>query len=213
MIYLVPSEYEPYGLEATVAASWIAAASALIDAHCRRPSLGVAQYSERTRLNGRPTVRLSYLPLAVVAPATTPLVSLRARYAEPRRGESVSVFGGSPLEMAQDVAQAFALPGTWITLDVNTVDFCAETGELTFPPNALGLAFNEVEASYNAGFAAIPDAIKFACVQIVRNAQATPALNVRSGVLDRMHLEYFADTLLDSNVRALLAPYVAQKVG
>jgi hypothetical protein len=47
----------------------------------------------------------------------------------------------------------------------------------------------------------------------VRNAQATPALNVRAGNLDRMHLEYFADTLIDQNVRALLAPYVAQKVG
>jgi len=28
-----------------------------------------------------------------------------------------------------------------------------------------------------------------------------------------MHLEYFADTLLDSSVQAMLAPYVAQKVG
>ena len=81
------------------------------------------------------------------------------------------------------------------------------------PTNALGLAYNEVEITYNAGVAAIPDAIKFACAQIVRNAQATPALNVRAGDLNRMHLEYFEDTLVDSTVRALLAPYVAQKMG
>ena len=51
------------------------------------------------------------------------------------------------------------------------------------------------------------------CAQIVRNAQATPALNVKRGRLDRMYLDYFSDSLLDSTVQELLAPYVAQKVG
>ena len=53
--------------------------------------------------------------------------------------------------------------------------------------------------------AAIPDAVKFACAQIVRNAQATPALNVRSESIDRLRLDYFSDTLLDSSVQSLLA--------
>jgi len=47
----------------------------------------------------------------------------------------------------------------------------------------------------------------------VRNAQATPALNVRASSINSMHLEYFADALVDSSVQAMLAPYVAQKVG
>ena len=55
--------------------------------------------------------------------------------------------------------------------------------------------------------------MKFACAQIVRNAQATPALNVRSGKLNSMQLDYFSDSLVDQTVRTLLAPYVAQKVG
>ena len=33
------------------------------------------------------TVRLSYLPLVTVAPATTPIVTLQGRYGIPRRGE------------------------------------------------------------------------------------------------------------------------------
>jgi hypothetical protein len=48
---------------------------------------------------------------------------------------------------------------------------------------------------------------------LVKNAQATPALNVRAGTLNSMHLEYFSDTLIDSTVQGMLAPYVAQKVG
>jgi hypothetical protein len=206
MNYLEPSDYELYGLEPATPQALVAAASTLMDAHCRRPTLGVASYTERLRLSpGRNTVRLSFLPLAPVAPAPTPIVSARARYGVPRRGEGAG-------EFAADVAQTFNLPGAWTALDPALIDCNAETGELTLPNNALGLAFNEVELTYNAGLSAIPDSVKFACAQIVRNAQATPALNVRSGTLDRMRLEYFADSLVDSNVRALLAPYVAQKI-
>ena len=51
MIYLQPSEYEQYGLEQSAPAALVAAASSLIDAHCRRATLGVAQYAERVRLS------------------------------------------------------------------------------------------------------------------------------------------------------------------
>ena len=207
MHYLSPLEYEAFGIEATTPQAWIAAASTLIDAHCRRPTLAITQHQERIRvMPDRNTLRLSYLPLAALAPATSPIVTVRARYAIPRRGEWP--WG----ELATDMT-TFGLPGSWTALDPNSIDFCADTGELTLPINALGLGFSEVEVTYTAGLATIPDAVKLACVQIVRNAQATPALNVRSGRLDAMQLEYFSDTLLDDTVRRLLAPYVTQKVG
>jgi hypothetical protein len=206
MNYLTPDEYEAHGLEATTPLAWIAAASALIDAHCRRPTLDVAQYRERARLDcGRNTIRLSYLPLATVAPATHPFITVRARYGVARRGEALA-------DAAYDIVQAFSLPGSWTTLDPATIEFSAETGEITLAANPLGLGFNELDATYLAGFSEVPNALKVACAQIVRNAQATPALNVRAGSLDRMHLEYFADTLVDPTVRKLLAPYVAQKL-
>jgi len=47
MNYLQPSEYELYGLEATTAVAWVTAASAVIDAHCKRITLAVNQYTER----------------------------------------------------------------------------------------------------------------------------------------------------------------------
>ncbi len=206
MIYLDPPEYEAHGLEAATPASWVAAASALMDAHCRRPTLGVAQYTERLRLaGGRNTVRVTYLPLATVAPATSPIVSARARYGVPRRGETQADF-------AADVALAFSLPGAWTALDPAGLEFDANTGEITFAANPLGLAFNRAELTYTAGVSSVPEPLKFACAQIVRNALATPALNVRANHLDRIHFEYFADTLIDKDVRLLLAPYLAQKL-
>ena len=208
MNYLSPSEYESYGLQATTPPAWVAAASAVMDAHCRRATLAVAQYTERLRMvSGRNTVRLTYLPLAAVAPAISPLVSARGRYAVPRRGEWPYE------EMSAVVAWAFGLPGTWSNLSVTDLDASVDTGELSFPVNALGLAFSEIEIVYTAGLANLPDPVKVACAQIVRNAQSTPALNVRRGRLDRMYLDYFSDSLLDQTVRELLAPYVAQKAG
>ena len=180
----------------------------MIDAHCRRVTLGIAQYSERVRVtNGRDVLRLTYLPLAAMTPSTTALVAIRARYAMPRRGEFANA------DFSSDYAMAFGLPGTWSDLDVSLAEYCAESGEVRVPLNVLGLGYGELEIAYTAGLDPLPTAIKVACAQIVRNAQATPALNVRAGNLDRMHLEYFSDSLVDQSVRTLLAPHVAQKVG
>jgi hypothetical protein len=206
MNYLDTTEYITYGLDATTDPSWITAASAIIDAHCRRITLGVNQYEERLKMTaGLNTVRLSHLPLVTVAPATTPIVSVQGRYGMPRRGEWPFA------EISLEFALVFALPGSWTTIDSKSIDVWADSGELTFPVNALGLVFNEVDVVYTAGLATIPSGVKVACAQVVKNAQATPALNVKTGRVDRMRLEYFSDTLLDETVRSLLAPYVAQK--
>lgn len=208
MNYLLPSEYEAYGLDATLAPAWVAAASTLIDGYCRRSTLAVAEYEERIRIsNDRSTVRLTYLPLSAVAPALTPIVSAKGRYAMPRRGEWPFS------DLGSDVALMFGLPGTWNAIDPAAIDVYPQTGELALPVNVVGLAYIEVDVVYTAGLALLPDAVKFACAQIVRNAQSTPALNVKTGRVDRMRLDYFSDTLLDQTVRTFLEPYVAQKVG
>ncbi len=208
MNYLEPSEYELYGLETTTALSWVTAASAIIDAHCRRTTLGVTTYTERLRTEDHRPVRLTYLPLSTVVPATSPITSAQARYATPRRGEVEYD------AIAWDAAIVFGIPGTWVNLNVADLDYFSTTGEVTLRINALGWTFTEIEIVYTAGLATFPDAVKVACAQVVKNAQATPALNVKRNVLpDRMQLMYFSDSLLDATVQSLLAPYVAQKVG
>src|SRR5438552_12262997 len=109
--------------------------------------------------------------------------------------------------------RVFALHGAWSTLGPAQFDYDSSTGEVTLPANPLGFAYNEVEITYNAGLAAIADPLKFACAQIVRNAQATPALTVRAGAVESMQLQYFSGDLLYAGVRAHLTPYVALKAG
>jgi hypothetical protein len=207
MNYLQPSEYEAYGLEATTDVAWITGASAIIDSHCRRTTLAINQYTERIRTDGQRPVRLTYLPLVIAAPATSAIVSAQARYAMPRRGELQEE------DFSWNAALAFGIPGWWTDLNVADLDYFAETGEVTLPMNALSWAFNELEIVYTAGWSTFPDPVKVACAQIARNAQATPGLNVKKGVMNNMQLWYFSDTLVDDTVRELLAPFMAQKVG
>jgi hypothetical protein len=205
--YLQPTEYQTYGLASDVTDDWVTVASSLIDSHCRRASLNLTQYNEQLRIvDGSQSVRLTYLPLAPIAPATQPFVSIDAHYARPRRGEIAYPLG-------EEILWAFSLPDLWTAFDPAAVDFNAETGELTFPLGVLGLPFNEVKVVYTAGLATLPSAVKCACAQIVKNAQATPGLNVKSSRVDTLQLQYFSSSLLDATVQTLLRPWVSVKVG
>ena len=206
MSYLDPSEYLEYGLDPAVPDAWVEMASTMIDAHCRRPTLNVMQYTERIRvLPGARTVRLSFLPLASIAPAVGPVVSARGRFAQPRRGEAN--------EFMESIATTLAIPGSWTAIDSTTLDTFADTGEVNTVSTMLGFTFDELELTYNAGWATVPETVKHACAQIVRNAGATPALNVKMSKIDNLRVDYFRDSLIDASVREMLAPFVAQKVG
>lgn len=207
MAYLEPEEYGNYGLPIGTSADWITVATALINSFCRRPDLHVAQYAERLRvMSGARTVRLTYLPLTPLESASSPLVTIEGRYAQPRRGEIAN-------EALLELASAFSLPGQWTMIDPTAVDFDSATGELSLPMSVLGLAYNEISVVYTAGLAAIGDDVKSACAQLVRNAQATPALNASHTRIDTMQMQYFSSSLLDETVKTWLRPYVANKVG
>jgi len=207
MAYLEPADYPNYGLPDGTTTDWVTAATALINSFCRRPDLNVTEYTERLRLtSGSQSVRLTYLPLNPMAGTASPIVSVEGRHARPRRGEIAD-------NGLFDIALAFSLPGQWTQIDPGSVDFDAATGELTLPWNILGLAYNEVNITYTAGLASLGDDIKSACAQIVRNAQATPALNASRTRIDTMQMQYFSSSLLDETVQQWLRPYVANRLG
>ena len=205
MGYLLPAEYAGFGLPAETAAAWVTAASAMMEAYCRRPTLNTASYTERMRVPlGPQTVRLSYSPLVSVD-------AVKARYARGRHEEMLL------LPVQQEFAEVFGLPGRWVDVDVSMLEVSLPTGEFRFgceaPGSLMGLRYEEAEVTYTAGLAVIPDAVKVACAQIVKNAQATPGLNVKSSKMDTLQTQYFSDSLIDSQVQAILRPYVAERLG
>jgi hypothetical protein len=204
MGYLAPTDYVNYGLAPDTTDDWITVASALIDTYCRRISLNVTQYTERFRLrNGTQCLQLTYAPLAALAPATSPLLSVQGRYTRAR--------GGAAMEL-EELWTAFSLPGAWVTVDPSTVDW-TENGSLTLPWTMMGLPFDEVQVTYTAGLATIPDPVMSACALIVKNAQSTTGMNVKSSRVDMVQVQYFSDQLVDNTVKTLLRPWVANRLG
>lgn len=208
MGYLQPADYAAFGLSADTADAWVTAASAMMEAYCKRPSLLAASYTERMRVPLRAqTVRLSYTPLISVDMVQAQYA--RRRFGEEGYGEVLDGFGS----FAGSYLAAFAAPNQWMPVDVTTLDISLPTGEFRFAWNMMGLRYVVAEVTYTAGLATVPDAVKVACAQIVKNAQTTPGLNVKSSKLDTLQTQYFSDSLIDSQVQAILRPYVAERLG
>lgn len=194
MQYLAAAEYVLFGLGEDTADDLVVAASAMIDSFCRRTSLAVTQYVERVRLRHGCEAQVSNLPVSAVAG-----VRARMGYATAQ----------SP---TAEALSAFGLAGQWTAVDASAVSF-TEDGVVTVAPHVLGMPYTDAEITYTAGYADVPVPVKVACAQIVKNAQAMPALNVKRQALDGMQMEYFQGALLDAEVQRLLQSFVAQRVG
>ena len=200
-LYLTTAEFPQYGLADSTDPAMIRIASDLVDSFCQRESLLLAQYTERNRLpEGLPVTRATYTPLAIAQGAQSPFLTIRARHGVVR--------GPNASTLAEMIAP-FGGPPAWIDLDPASVDYNAAIGDVWLPTGIFGIPFTEAELVYTAGYAQPPEAVKLACTQIIRNVESHPVASVRSTQMDRLQLEYFAGSLIDDDVRRLLAPYVA----
>lgn len=203
-LYLTTGEFPALGLPDTTDPALIRVASDLVDAFCQRASVLVAQYTERTRLiEGLPVTRATYTPLAIPEGAASPFVTVRARHGIGRKPRMFSLAA---------ILAPFGGPPAWVDLDPAKVEYNAATGDVWLPASLFGMSFTDVEMTYTAGHAAVPEAVKLACAQIIRNVESHPAANVRLAQLDRLQLEYFAGSLVDEDVRRLLGPFVAVRL-
>ncbi len=203
-LYLTTAEFVAFGLADSTDPALIRVASDLVDSFCQRSSVLVAQYTERSRLpDNAPITRATFTPLAIPDGANSPFTLVRVRHGIPR--------GPNAQTLAAMVAP-FGGPPVWVDLDPTKVDFNAVTGEVWLPASLFGANYTEVELTYTAGHVQVPEVVKLACAQIIRNIESHPAANVKTALLDRLQLEYFAGSLLDDDVRRLLAPFVAVRL-
>lgn len=203
-LYLTSAEFPAYALADSTDPALIRIASDLVDSFCQRESVLVTQYSERNRLpEGFPVTRATYTPLAIAQGAQTPFVSVRARHGISRGPDAGSL---------AEILAPFGGPPAWVDLDPARVEYNAATGEIWLPAGILGVPYTDAELIYTAGFSQVPEAVKLACAQLIRNIESHPAPNVNSAQLDRLQLEYFAGSLLDEDTRRLLAPFVSAKL-
>ena len=112
-----------------------------------------------------------------------------------------------------EIAWAFSLPGQWVAVDTNTVDFDPATGELTLPMNLFGFSFNEISVTYTAGLSTIGDDVKSACAQIVRNAQSSPGAERQPHAHGHNAIGVLFEFAAGRHGEAWLRPYVANRWG
>ena len=162
----------------------------------------MTQYVERMRITaGAQSVRLSYRPLVVADGKQLCFGGRAGAVCQDRGGERCRIlFSRAGCLGVRTAGEAGA------RLSIASVDVNMSNGELTFLQNFLGLNYNEAEITYTSGFVTVPVAIKVACAQVVKNAQATPADRMcdRTGV-DALQMEYFSGVLIDAQVQSLLA--------
>jgi hypothetical protein len=156
-----------------------------------------------------------FVPNTIVQTSTaalSPLLSVSGRYAYGRRDSAKAVpdfgLGINPLQ----IAGIMGAPPPWTGIDVATIDFDTQTGELWIPVGIFGYQYQEVIVKYNSGFdpTNMPRSIKLACAMAVKNfiAQAGGITNLKSLNASRVHAT-FGDYIIDQTIARMLQNYVA----
>ncbi len=197
--YLDSTEYAEYGVSG-IADSFVLRASALIDRHCHRPIL-VTQFEEQFKLpENRNQFTVPIRPLVE-------LISGQGRYGYPRRGAAwTQLF---PATTIAQMSAFFGGPPEWETIDVSMAATNASTGEVWIPAGIYMVHYSEVQLVYRAGYDVAPDAVKHACA-ILSQSLANQEIGAKSLKSGDSNAVFWSDSAITSDVRALLAPYVAK---
>lgn len=197
--YLSPDEYATYGVPG-IADSLILQASALIDTHCHRQILA-AQYEDQFKLpENRNQFNVPIRPLLEV-------VSAEGRYGYPRRGAAWTQ--QFPATTIAQLSTFFGGPPIWEDIDVSLAVINGPTGEIWIPAGIYMVHYTEIHLVYRAGYNAVPDEIKQACA-LLATALDNQEVGVKTFKAGDRSMSAWSSSAITSDVRALLAPFVAK---
>lgn len=147
----------------------------------------------------------------------SPILGASGRYGYPRRGQQAIYpdlnYGMNILQ----VASYFGGPPQFTPIDVSAIDFDPATAEVWVPAGLYMSQYTEVVVTYNAGYApihipgvqSIPNAIKQACIGLVKNylARAGGTFGIKS-ISAGGNINYtFDDNDVDPTIERYLMNY------
>lgn len=161
----------------------------------------------RIKEASRRVVRVARWPLAQMMCAF-------GRFVPERRGSQLARSGAVTFPLAE--LAGGAAPPDWAEFSLSACDINYETGAVTIFPGLPQSGFNEARLRYVAGwqYATLPEAIKRATANLVRNAIDSADLpgNVRMVKSGDAAMEKFRDSVLDADTVSLLQPYRSFRV-
>lgn len=166
--------------------------------------LGMSILEERGMPKDRSVTRLARWPIVAI-------LSGLGRYAYGRRDTQQQGLYAEYNLLA--TVSGFAGPPLWIPFDVTATDVSVATNEVWVPAGLLLAYYSEVRIRYLAGWsqANLPEDIKQACANIVNAVAGLPFTpNVKAYKAGSSQVASFADTVLEADTKAILAPYKAR---
>jgi hypothetical protein len=154
---------------------------------------------------GRPLTTLAYTPVAR-------LLSGQGRYGYGRRGDA-SRYMVDEFNLLASLSH-FGGPPVWEFFPLTNTGVDAPSGQVWVPAGVMLAYYSEINLWYVAGFAQanLPDAIKFACSQLILAAVNLPPMgpSVKSYRAGDTQITLFAASLLSADTKAMLDPYRAK---
>jgi hypothetical protein len=139
------------------------------------------------------------------------LISAVGRVSYPRRGDSLSAISPQANGLLATVSSFGGAP-TWQIINVANNDIDLEKNQIWTPMGFLMSPYSEVRMSYIAGYPSdnIPMGIKRAVANIAKAVDESPAgASVSKFRAGDVQMERFVDSIIDEDLRMMLAPFRA----
>jgi hypothetical protein len=143
------------------------------------------------------------------------LVSAVGRVGYSRRGDSQGALSPQAYGIVTSVSQFGGAP-LWQIINVGVSDIELDKNQVWTPMGVLMTPYSEVRMSYISGFPieGLPFAIKRATANIAKAVSESPASSsVSVFKAGEVQMERFLSTIIDDDMRAMLAPYRAHIYG
>lgn len=169
---------------------------------------GLVVTEQRTMPQNRPITVLAKTPVAA-------FLSGAGRYGYQRRGDD---FGNNvdTFNLLAVMSQ-FGGPPAWEVFNAGANSIDPQTGQLWVPAGVMLAYYTEIRVHYVAGwaYAGLPTPVKQACAQLVSALAQYPEMtagNMQMLAAGQNKMQRFTASLLDDDIKRMLAPYRAQIV-
>jgi len=195
VVFIAPADYATFGLPAGTSVVQVADATSAIEEAILRP-VAVAAYTETIAFQeDRNTARLGY----------GPVISLTSA-----RGRLIANTRGTPLNQIFPEQHLFVSPGTWFDVDTASIEVNAATGDIWVPRLAGLMSYNELEVTYQGGWATVPLKLQEAVALLVKRMCLRPSPDITRLSLDDIATDYQTADYIDEEIRRKIQPYVAR---